>query len=328
MVGVPIESTGARRADTVVAAFERAFPGRVRACYALGSYADATALVTSDLDLTLVFKGAFDSDDEREHALLVARDCAQAAEIELDIEIDDEETLERGVSPNLKLASALIWGEDIRDRLTLVSLAAWTRDRMHTSWWRIARLFGRPAIITPPLEYPDREAPFWGYVRRSVRLPDGREVSSTRDLIRLAGWAATALLALDRGVYVARKRDAHIAYHHHIGSPWDSYFTDMYEICRSRWSYLVPEDARGHSELRALCERTLLFERYFLERYNTYLINELHAGGERTIAACEALKHAPLAVHPVMGELHLLSETGEAASREHARAALAAYQLF
>ncbi len=268
-------------ARAVIAAFERVFPSRLRACYILGSYADASAIATSDLDLTLVFAGAFASAAERDAARQLARACAEQAPIELDITVEDEETLTHGAEPSLKMASFLVYGADIRDRLPLIPLDAWTRDRMHTSWWRIARLFTRPAVITPPLEYPEKEQPFLGYTRRTVRLADGSEAPSTRDLIRLTGWAATALLALQCGVYVSNKRQAHTLYHEHIGGPWDTLIADVYNLCRMRWSYLIPDDPADRARLYALCERTLLFERHFLALYNPYLVQELRSGGAR-----------------------------------------------
>ncbi len=253
-----LEQADQETAHAVIAAFERAFPGRLRACYLLGSYADASAIATSDLDLTLIFAGAFRSPDERDATWRLASVCAEQAPVELDIEIEDEETLSYGAGPNLKLASAHIYGTDIRDQIPLVPLAEWTRDRMHTSWWRVARLFARPAVITPPLEYPEPDQPFLGYTRRTIRLADGSEEPSTRDLIRLTGWAATALLALQCGVYAARKREAHTLYHERIGGPWDTLIADVYNLCRTRWSYRIPEAPEDRARLRELCERTLL----------------------------------------------------------------------
>ena len=52
-------STASDRADRalrqVIGVFEAAFPGRVRAYYMDGSFADGTGLATSDVDLTVVF---------------------------------------------------------------------------------------------------------------------------------------------------------------------------------------------------------------------------------------------------------------------------------
>lgn len=322
---VPAERPGESPERGVIAAFEQAFPGRLRACYILGSYADASAIGTSDLDLTVIFAGAFVSPDERDAARRLASVCAAEAPTELDIEIKDEESLSQGVSPNLKLASAHIYGTDIRGQLPLISLEAWTRDRMHSSWWRIARLFARPAVIMPSLEYPEPTQPFLGYTRRTIRLADGRLVPSTRDLIRLTGWAATALLALERGVYVAGKRDAHLLYHEHIGGPWDTFIADIYELCRARWSYLIPENQEDRTRLREICERTLLFERHFLARYNPYLIAELQSGDAHAREACEVMRRAPLADAAVLRELRCLEREGVDDVRAAARAALAAY---
>ena len=203
------ESTGNATVDQVlrdtVDVFEAAFPGRVRGYYVEGSYAGATGVATSEVDLSIVFVDAF-QDGEAARAWQLAEACRLLSAVELDIGMDDEAAWRAGLPPALKLAARLVYGTETRDRFPLVPLAAWTRDRMHTSYWRMVHLFGRPAMIAPPLGYPDPDDEFYGYLRRTVRLPDGREVPCTRDLIRLTGWAATGLLAWEAGVYVARKR--------------------------------------------------------------------------------------------------------------------------
>lgn len=321
----PGEQLGQEAAQAVIAAFERAFPGRLRACYMLGSYADVSAIATSDLDLTLIFSATFESPDECAAAQRLANVCAEQAPVELDIEVEDEAALSHGAGPSLKMASIHIYGEDIRDQLPLIPLEEWTRNRMHTSWWRIARLFTRPAVITPPLEYPEPDQPFLGYTRRLITLPDGRMVHSTRDLIRLTGWAATALLALQCGVYVTRKRDAHTLYHERIGEPWDTLIADIYNLCRTDWSYLIPDNLEDRVRLHELCERTLLFERHFLTRYNPYLIAELQSGGERALEACEVMRRAPLSDMATLRELRRLARQGASDVRSSAQAALSVY---
>jgi len=278
----------------VVAAFVERFPGRIQSCYTLGSYADASAISASDLDLTIVFAGALTA-EERAAAVELAAACVRRSAVELDIEARDERTLALGVSPNFKLGSALAWGDDIRERVPLMSLATWTRDRMHSSWWRIARLFARPRVITLPLEYPEPADAFRGYARRTLRRPDGVEVPCTRDLIRLVGWAATGLLALQCGVYVARKRDAHLLYREHIGGAWAELVEQTYTLCRQRWGYLIPEEPAERAQLQRLCDQTLGFERAFVEVYRPYLLGELASDDAEAVrCAVEVMGRAPL----------------------------------
>jgi predicted nucleotidyltransferase len=53
-------STGDPRIDEIVQGiiglFEIAFPGRIRGCYLVGSYADGTAVPLSDIDIRVVLK--------------------------------------------------------------------------------------------------------------------------------------------------------------------------------------------------------------------------------------------------------------------------------
>jgi hypothetical protein len=273
-----LQSTGDAVADgallDVIGAFEEAFPRQIRGYYVLGSLSDSSAVRTSDLDLTIMARSSL-RDKERKVAAHLARQCVAASAMELDIEVADEETTLHGARPNFKFGSILVYGEDIREQAPLIALHNWTRDRMHSSYWRIAHLFNRPEIIELPLDYPNPEDEFYGYTTRMIRLSDGRELPGTRDLIRLTGWAATALLALERGIYVARKSDCHVLYRQHIDDAWSTLLEDTYALCRMRWNYLIPIESTERLTLRDLCMRTLSFEQHFLQVYTTYLLTEL-----------------------------------------------------
>ena len=131
-----------------------------------------------------------------------------------------------------------------------------------------------------PLGYPDPRGEFYGYDCRAVRLPDGGEARSTRNLIRTTGWAATALVAHRAGRYVARKRDCHAIYRETIGDEWGDLLADIYTQCRAEWNYLIPDDAADRRRLRAICERTLAFENHFLAIYRRYLLAELRGADD------------------------------------------------
>ena len=203
-------STGSPAGDevarSVIAAFEAAFPGRVRGYYLEGSYADGTGIATSDLDLVTVFTAAFLDAAERDRAEILARQLAAHGALAADLTIVDEQQLSAGVDPAIKLGSRCLFGEDIRDRLPLLPIEVWTRQRMHAAYWLIIHVFDRPAVVVHPIDYPAPAGEFYGYDNRAVLLPDGTPARSTRNLIRVTGWAATALIAAQAGIYVARKR--------------------------------------------------------------------------------------------------------------------------
>ncbi len=298
------ESTGNTQMDTVVreviARFLMALPDRLRAVYVLGSYADASAAPTSDLDLELILAGSLrEGEHERIQPLLAA--WASQADSELDIEVKEEAGLSAGVSPTLKLGSRLLWGADVRQRLPLIPLTIWTRGRMHTSYWRLAGLFSRPAPLTMPLDYPDPHDEFYGYARRLTHLPGGELAPGTRDLMRAVGWMATTLLAFQAGQYVATKRACATMYREHIGGEWATLLDDMAEWVRGVWQYRIPAAQEERAQLRAICARTLGFENHFLALYRHYALSELHGddslGSQLAIVAQQRI---PLADADVM----------------------------
>lgn len=326
-------TTGQARIDRVLEAvetlFAASFPGRVRALYLIGSHAQGTSIATSDVDLEAIFAGDWEDARERERAQTLARACAALAEIELDIEVSAEARIAaEGVSPVLKLGGVLLAGEDVVAALPLVPLPVWTRDRMHTSYWRLVALFGRPLPVTLPLQYPAADDEFFGYLTREVRLSSGAAVPSTRDLIRAVLWAAAALLALEAGVYVGRKSEVPRLYAEHIGGEFAPYLGELLRACRDDWAYTIPAAPEERARLRALCERTLAFERAFLDRYRAYLLGEL-ASGDATVhlVALRPLHLAPLVDDAVVDAVRRLAAgetTANLAVTRAAREALAA----
>ena len=137
--------------------FEATFPGRIHGYYLEGSYADQTALSTSDIDIIVLFKNSFVDERERESAVRIAERYSTEVNVELDIGFMDENQIANGVPPALKLGSTVLFGEPVRDDLPLVSIADWERDRMHVSYWLMTKhsvaqmSSGVPAIIHSPV---------------------------------------------------------------------------------------------------------------------------------------------------------------------------------
>ncbi len=275
------ESRITQTLDQVIHSFEAAFPGRIRGYYLHGSLADDSAVATSDIDVTILFKERFYSDTEKAAANTLIVHLAVSSIVELDAEVNDEETLFASADPAFKLAGRLLYGEDVRERMSLMSIAAWTRDRMHSSYWRIVKLFNRPSIVNYPLDYPQPDDIFRGYCIRLMRLDDGTQVPCTRDLIRLTSWMGTAILAYKAGEYVVRKADCHRAYQTYIGDEWGIFLENIYHNCKIRWSYHIPDQQTDRQLLRTLCEQCLDFENHFLQLYKEFLLSELESADKK-----------------------------------------------
>jgi predicted nucleotidyltransferase len=264
--------------STLIRCLEEAFTGRIRAYYLHGSYADGSAVDTSDVDVTVLFKERLHSDAEHQSVQILIKEFP--SKVQLDVSIEDEVTLLTQADPAFKLAGQLLYGEDIRDQLPLMPIAAWTRDRMHTSYWRMVKLFHRLPPVQQPLFYPDPTDEFYGYVRHAVQLESGEEIVSTRDLMRAVGWMATALIALHTGRYVTRKADLYTIYQQAFDDQWGSFVEEIYRRCKVEWKYRIPAE---RAALRDLCSRVLGFERHFLTIYRNFLLQELTSGDEPSL---------------------------------------------
>ena len=287
-----VNLTGNTRVDQIlsgtVGIFEAVFPERIGGYYVEGSYANRTGLTTSDIDMTTVFKDCFTGEAERTRAARLSDYCASLSAIQLDIAVVDEAELAQGMSPTLKLGSLFIYGEDRRNAWPLLSIEEWARRRMHAAYWLIVNVFNRPSVVLYPIDYPDSTGEFYGYDQRTVRLPDGSEVNSTRNLIRVTGWTATALIAFQARRYVARKSDCHQVYQRYINDEWTEVLSDIYDRCRNEWGYLIPETAEERQLLRDICARTLAFENHFLRIYKDFVLSQLRGVADQ--ARCDAVR--------------------------------------
>ncbi len=280
-------SSGRIQVDTaiqeVVGAYEDAFPAQIAGYYVEGSYADQSQVPTSDIDITIVFRGHFADENTARTAEQIWETSAHKTTMEMDITVVDEESLQKGVFPTLKLGSRLVYGYDICGNYPILPLEAWTRERMHSAYWLLTTVYQRPSPVHMPIGYPDPTDEFFGYTNRTVRLPDGKDVPCTRNLVRTTGWAATALLALRAGQYAARKRDSTRLYRHFIGDEWSSLLEEIATFCRDEWQYLIPAEQSARQHLRSLCERTRGFEQHFLTRYKPFLLEQLRSGEQEHV---------------------------------------------
>lgn len=253
--------------------YETTYPHQILAYYLIGSHTDDNALATSDIDLELITRtGSAPS-------LTLWSQRYPDTSISFDVSTCDESELLQGVTPTLKIGGKLLYGTDICRRYPLLSLAQWAHDRMHAAYWLMNAVYERPKPVLLSVPYPNPAEEFCGYVNRAVVLPDGRQVPSTRNLMRTVGWMATALLAWKAGLYVARKRDCVRLYRAWGGDlVGAALLEDLFEMWRGQWNFLIPEPPEARLQLRALCMRVREWEEAFLLQYRTYLLNELTDG--------------------------------------------------
>lgn len=292
----------------VIEAFERTFPGRIRGYYMHGSVADHTAIATSDVDLDVVVKGTFQGPAEQAALGQAARAISQSSDLEVDIDVTEEASLMEGAEPTFKLGSHLLYGEDIRGQVPLLSIEEWGRERMFRGYFLLVRVFHRPSRVRYPIGFPQPDAEFFGYTARHVILADGTDVASTRDLIRVTGWLATALIAYEGRRYVVRKAGCFPLYHNVFNDEWSSLLEEVYLTCRGRWRSLIPDDPGDRDQLRRICARVLAFENHFLTRFKPFLLAELQRAKPREESrALWLMRELPLEDAEVLNAVQRLS---------------------
>lgn len=260
----------------LVGALDAAFPGRIEGHYLIGSFADGTAVATSDLDLAIVFRDAVAPGEARRAEELAA---SVALAIPVDLDVIAGPALLAGGAPlaaiRLRTAGVPLHGTDRRAQLPLPALADYRRLVTAGPFVNLVQIIRGREQVAYPLDYPDPGGPFLGYdvLRPSNRYsPDGRGM---KDLVAGIGWAATALVALRTGAYVGGKEAALRRYRDDIGDGWAALLEECYALCRRRWAYRLPADPAGRASLRDLCLRLLAFENHYFATYRDFLLAEV-----------------------------------------------------
>jgi hypothetical protein len=288
----------------------------------VGSYANGSAVATSDLDMVIVFKYAF-MGDEPARCRDLAYNCSLISPVRIDVAPRCETELFRSGSVSLKLASRLLYGEDIRALVPLESLEEYLPQVLSGFFFYTAMLRGEPAHLTYPVDYPDRNAAFYGYERWGVYLTDQLAVG-LRTLVNSMTLAATLLVGLQATRHVGSKRDAIAIYKAMIADAWASLLEDVYVNCKQRWSYDIPDTPADQTELRQLCQRVLAFENYVLARCRGYILEVLASGKEDLqIAIAQSLKKIAYTDSEVEAALERLTRADHIAVRRAGEEALA-----
>src|SRR5262245_42110887 len=249
-----LNTTGHQRIDDIIRGligiFEAAFPDRIRACYLAGSYADGSAVPLSDIELRVVFKGAFQGEEEIARVRRVRDNCRLLSPVDIDLPplseerlLHDDDWIHEAMS--IKLAGVPLYGEDIRASLHLPSFEVYTRKITTAPIHFFARFHGGPPLIFP-LTYPDSSGAFYGYDES-----DSSGERSTKMLVHIVGFAASCILALQAGRMVVKKSDWLASYTLSIGDEWTPFLETLYTTCKMVRGYRIPD---RHSDRQILRE--------------------------------------------------------------------------
>jgi hypothetical protein len=264
----------------LVSIFEHVFPNRVSGYYLLGSYANGSALPSSDLDMVMLFKDRFLSQHEFDTAVAINESCKLISPVVLDAwVISDEHTRHAafiGDTLELKSGGRLIYGVDTRHTITVQPDINYVRWAMDIPAYPITVARNVQGIVTVPVDYPDPAGRFFGYDQWLLDLADGRQVPGMKLLVATVGRIASALLAYTSGRFVGSKRECVEHYRRYIDDQWTDLVVQVYEQCRNQWGYRIPERNQEQEQLRELCRRTLGFENHFLALYKAHLLALLH----------------------------------------------------
>lgn len=321
-----VYSTGNARTDAMlrgaVGIFEAAFPGRIRGYYLFGSHMDGSAVGISDLDIFVVFKDDFLDEQEAERARRLWHACSHLSAVQCDLLSFSERHLFTEGHFRLKSASILIYGEDVRERMPLLSLDTYLHVYAHAPTACMSQVLRRTDTLVYPLHYPDPFGSFYGYEYHDARMSKngGRSI---KGWVNTVCWIATIIVAFQSGRMIGTKAESVRAYRESVGDHWAAFVEAVYTNGKTAWGYQVPGDPVERALLRDLCQKTLAFENHSLALYRLYLLQQLRQADETCVRfAVERLGMVRYLDAEVTDALHEIVASGPADLRNATRQTL------
>jgi hypothetical protein len=261
--------------EAFIALAKLTFGFDIIAIYLMGSFIDGSQVASSDLDFAVVYDKA---DPKRVAAIkqffdTYSRDYFQK-EIDLYlISIDQVKNLEKdslltreGIL-NVKIASELIYGTDVRDQIDIGDLQSYIGMTIATPFHFMQKLRGGAETLGVELAYPNETDYFYGYLDHVQDTHLGLE---TKPVLTLIGWVCTSRIALRSGKLVGKKSDVQQMYETHVNDEWTSFVGEAYDLIRKKLAYRLPETPEEKAALRDLCKSLLAFERAYAEEYEKF----------------------------------------------------------
>jgi hypothetical protein len=159
-------------------------------------------------------------------------------------------------------AGNLVYGEDVRPLLTTEFVQTAHRSRTLEQACKGIALLRGVEQVPMQLHFPDERYFFFGYeiVRKPSWYAPGATFG-TKELVATATWCASAWLAANAGVAVYSKRDAVDGYATTRRDSDGEVVAGLWELCRVKLEYVLPEVDKDRFQLRLLCARFLELER-------------------------------------------------------------------
>jgi predicted nucleotidyltransferase len=241
-----------------------AYRTRLRSIYLLGSRASGTNLVTSDIDLGLIFSGSF-SLGQRNEIWDFVKAIADKDSLMVDLVLLDEYDLRKGVRPYAKNGK-LIAGEDTLADCNLLPKEELVAHYAYSALYYVWLIRNKPNHLEFPIGYPDRNSEFMGYETRGIWVGRTEFRAGFNTLVNLGTSLAGYQLAALKSEFVASKMLILDRYQACFpADSWGEFLKELLYLGRIKYGGLIPVDSGDRARLSSLCRRMIDFENLFLD---------------------------------------------------------------
>ena len=300
-----LNSSGDPKVDRLLSGaiglYVSAFPGRMRAAYLFGSYADGSVVPGSDVDLDLFFENPL-NEAELKRFWEIARDILLLTPVRLDSRPLGMKHLKNGAPPTLR-DGRIIYGVDVVAKSGLEPIVVSRRRDVLAAFMRIQALRGNPPYVVAPVDYPDRSLPYFGYVRARDPLP-------LQLLVDVITTIARASLSAFANKQIGSRQRAVDAYPDLIRDDFGTLVRDVYQLGKLKWLYHEPSEGAERQRLHELCEQLPEFENHFLSHCRSLFLTDLAGSNPTAIAqALITVRHIIYPDETFVGAIKRLAES-------------------
>jgi predicted nucleotidyltransferase len=247
--------------------------------YLLGSYIDSSFVENSDIDIAIVYKNAdINYIKKIERFFLIFSRNFFKREIDLYListdeikQLDQKALLTREGIVNIKLASRLLYGKDIKKDIKLDNFDDYIDLTLDVPFHFMKKIRGlkNDLIVGSKnnLTYPNKKDYYFGY---TSFIRNTHNKVESKPILSLIGWMCTGMIAIKGRRRVGKKSDVSRMYKKYVNDEWTPFVEKAYKLIREVLQYELPANKQNGKELRSLCLNLIKFEQHFMQEYENY----------------------------------------------------------
>jgi|GEM_PF-6450862 len=274
------EITAEQLVSGIVSIMTTCFGDRILSIYLTGSMNREQLTLSSDIDMTVVFRGTI-SDAEQNQYMQLQDGLQMLSPLRLDVWAESEAKIRDRPANKATRSSTCLYGEDFFPELTSQPIEHFAMRYVHKSIHYMRVLRGRPEPNPAPFTYPQAGEEFFGYTQFADFAGAEKFTSGIRIIMNMLTTCLTARLAHEKNIEVTTKQDSLEQYAQQFDDEWGNYSRQLVDLIKLELQYQLPSQAEQKQKLQSLLRRLPDFENFMLNHFKPIILANLQSDNKR-----------------------------------------------